>query len=97
MPAYVIVKITIHDPVKYEEYKLLTPATIAAYGGRFIVRGGEAEILEGNPSPGRIVVLEFPDTETAKRWWNSPEYTPAKELRQSIASTEMVLVEGFGG
>jgi uncharacterized protein (DUF1330 family) len=94
MPAYVIVEIEIHDPEQYEEYKRLTPASIAAYEGRFAVRGGFTEILEGGWNPNRIVVLEFPTVEKAKSWWASPEYAPAKELRQRIARTEMIVVEG---
>lgn len=94
MPAYVIVNISIYDHVEYEEYKKLTPASIAEYDGKFIVRGGTTEILEGSPSVGRIVLIEFPNAERAKTWWNSPEYAPAKQMRQRSAATEMILVEG---
>ncbi len=68
MPAYVIVEISIHDLQEYEAYKKLTPATIAAYDGRFVVRGGQTETLEGDWKPERIVVLEFPTVERAKEW-----------------------------
>jgi uncharacterized protein (DUF1330 family) len=95
MSAYVIVDVQIQDHTSYEEYKKLTPASIKAYNGKFIVRGGKTETLEGNWEPGRVVVLEFPDAETAKNWWSSPEYTPAKEIRQRSASTKMILVEGL--
>jgi uncharacterized protein (DUF1330 family) len=95
MPAYVIVDVKISDPVAYEEYKKLTPASIAAYQGQFIVRGGAAEILEGDRKPGRIVVLEFPDAERARQWWNSEEYAAAKLIRQRASSTEMILVDGI--
>jgi uncharacterized protein (DUF1330 family) len=94
MSAYVIVEIDIHDAEQYEEYKRLTPASINAYGGRFVVRGGKTEILEGDWNPKRIVVLEFIDAETAKKWWDSPEYSKAKALRQKIATTNMIIVEG---
>jgi uncharacterized protein (DUF1330 family) len=94
MAAYVIVEVDIKDHQTYEEYKKLTPSAIAAYGGRFVVRGGTAETLEGEWQPGRIVVLEFNDTATAKKWWNSPEYTPAKHIRQRSANTRMIVVEG---
>ncbi|KAB2880241.1 DUF1330 domain-containing protein [bacterium] len=95
MSAYVIVDIEITDPKEYEEYKKLTPATIAAYGGRFIVRGGATETLEGDWTHGRIVVLEFSDVESAKQWWSSPEYADAKAIRQRTAKTKMIVVEGF--
>ena len=94
MPAYVIVDVAITDPATYEEYKKLTPATLAAYGGRFIVRGTPAELLEGDRPPGRVVMLEFPDLQTAKRWWSSDEYAPAKAIRQRAAVTWMVAVAG---
>lgn len=95
MPAYIIVNIEVTDPVGYEGYKILTPSTISAYGGSFIVRGGAAEVLEGSRQPGRIVVLEFPDTDRAKEWWNSAEYAEAKLIRQRTAKTEMFVVEGL--
>lgn len=95
MPAYVIVEVEINDPREYEEYKRLTPASIAAHGGRFIVRGGKSESLEGDWNPQRIVVLEFHSVEKAKQWWNSEQYAPAKKIRQRTANTKMIVVEGF--
>jgi uncharacterized protein (DUF1330 family) len=95
MSAYVIVDVDIHDQALYEEYKKLTPGAIKAYNGTFIVRGGKTETLEGDWQPGRIVILEFPNVETAKKWWDSPEYNPAKAIRQRASSTRMILVEGF--
>ena len=95
MPTYVIVDVTITNPEEYEAYKLLTPASITAYGGRFIVRGGATETLEGKWKHGRIVVLEFPTTEQAKTWWASAEYATAKAIRQRTATTNMILVEGI--
>lgn len=94
MSAYIIVEVEVKDPVKYEDYKKLTPASIAAYGGRFIVRGGKAELIEGKQEPKRIVILEFENSERAKAWWNSPEYSEAKKLRHSTADSRMILVEG---
>ncbi len=94
MPAYVIVEVEIEDPIAYEEYKKLTPAAIAVYDGRFIVRGAKTECLEGAWNPQRIVVLEFPSVERAKEWWASPEYTKAKAIRQRAAKTKMIVVEG---
>lgn len=94
MAAYVIVEVSIHDPAAYEDYKKLTPAAVAAYGGKFVVRGGQAEILEGDWQPERIVVLEFPSVERAKEWWNSEMYTAARMIRQLAASTKMIVVQG---
>ena len=94
MPAYIIVDVKINNPEAYEEYKQLTPASIAAYGGSFIVRGGKAETLEGDWYPGRIVVLEFPNAERARQWWCSEEYAIAKLIRQGVADTRMIIVDG---
>lgn len=94
MSAYVLVDIDIHDPVEYEEYRRLATPTVARYGGRYIVRGGATEVLEGARTPHRVVVLEFPTGDDARRWWHSPEYAPAKAIRQRVATTEMILVEG---
>jgi uncharacterized protein (DUF1330 family) len=94
MPAYIAVDITIDDPQTYDRYKLLAPPSIAKYGGRYLVRGGTTTTLEGNWSPTRLVILEFPDAGAAHRWWSSPEYAEAKTLRQSCARTQMVLLDG---
>ncbi|KPJ92674.1 MAG: D-fructose-6-phosphate amidotransferase [Gemmatimonas sp. SG8_17] len=94
MAAYVIVDIEIHDAKRYEEYKKLAATTVTAYGGRYIVRGGTAEQLEGEWVPGRVVVLEFPSVDRARQWWDSAEYAPAKALRQASASTRMIVVQG---
>ena len=95
MPAYVIVEIEIHNPIDYEEYKKLTPASIAAYDGKFVVRGAQTESLEGDWNPQRIVVLEFPSVQRAKEWWNSNDYAIAKTIRQRTAKTKMLVVGGF--
>ncbi len=97
MPAYIIVDVEIHDPVQYEDYKKLTPISLAKYQGRFIVRGGKTETLEGGWDPQRIVVLEFPNSTLAKSWWASEEYAPAKALRHRTAKSKMILVEGHSG
>ena len=94
MRAYVIVEISIHDPELYEEYKKLTPASIAEYDGKFIVRGGKTVSMEGDWKPQRIVVSEFPSVERAKEWWNSEGYEKAKKFRQASADTKMIIVEG---
>ena len=97
MPAYVLVEVEVADPIEYEEYKKLTPASIAAYDGKFIVRGGKTECLEGEWSPERLVVLEFPSVERAKEWWDSEAYAKAKSIRQRTATTKMLVVEGYDG
>jgi uncharacterized protein (DUF1330 family) len=95
MPAYVVVEIEVLDAGRYETYKTMVPPTLAAYGGRFVVRGGAAETLEGSWSPKRLVILEFPSAARAKEWWDSPEYAEAKALRQATARTQMIVVEGL--
>ncbi|HUQ98438.1 MAG TPA: DUF1330 domain-containing protein [Gemmatimonadaceae bacterium] len=94
MPAYIAVEIAIHDPTTYERYKGLAPPSIGMYGGRYLVRGGTTEALEGDWDPERFVILEFPTAEAARRWWNSPEYAEAKALRQKSAHTQMLLIDG---
>ena len=94
MPAYILVEVKVNDTKEYEEYKKLTPGSIAAYDGKFVVRGGVSETLEGDWSPERIVVLEFPTVERARQWWNSPEYAPAKAIRQRTANTKMIVIQG---
>jgi uncharacterized protein (DUF1330 family) len=94
VPSYVIVNVTIRDRESYERYKQLAAEAVAAYGGRYLVRGGATETLEGTWRMARLVILEFPSVERARAWWASREYGPAKALRQACADTEMVLVEG---
>jgi uncharacterized protein (DUF1330 family) len=94
MSAFVIVEVSIHDQKDYEEYKKLTPAAIAAFDGRFVVRGGQTTTLEGDWKPERIVVLEFPSVARANEWWNSETYGKAKAIRQRAANTKMIIVEG---
>lgn len=94
MPAYVIVEVSVHEPKEYEDYKKLTPATVAAFKGKFIVRGGSTTTLEGDWKPERMVVLEFPSVELANEWWNSDIYAQAKKIRQRTAKTKMIIIEG---
>lgn len=94
MAAYVIADVTVKDPEIYAEYRKHVPATIAKYGGRFLVRGGAYEPLEGDWRPGRVVVLEFPDMAAAKAWYGSEEYGPLIRLRQSASAGHVILVEG---
>lgn len=94
MPAYIVVEVDVHNPTEYEDYKKLTPGSLKNFQGKFIVRGGKTETLEGDWSPKRFVMLEFPTIELAKAWWASEEYAPAKELRQRTATSKMIVVEG---
>jgi len=95
MKAYIIVDVHITNPTLYEDYRKLTPASLIPYDGKFVVRGGSTETLEGEWNPGRVIVLEFPSVEKAKAWWSSPGYAPAKAIRQSASHTNMILVEGI--
>lgn len=94
MPAYVIVNTDIQDPARYEEYRLRAPATVHAHGGKYLARGGEMEILEGDWKPVRVVVLEFPSLQRAKEWLDSPEYQAIRPIRQKYAKCDFVLVDG---
>ena len=94
MPAYVITDMEVTDPQLFEEYKKLSPPTVAQYGGKFLARGGRTETLEGAWSPRRLVILEFPDMAKARAWLDSPEYAPARRLRQLSSNSNIVLVEG---
>ena len=94
MAAYVIVEIQIVDPVGYEEYKKLASATVEKYGGKYIVRGGKTEVLEGDWKPKRIVVLRFESMQRAKEWLNCEEYHEPRKMRHRTAKTKMILVEG---
>lgn len=94
MPAYIVVDVTITDPIAFGEYKTLTPAAIAAHGGRFLAVGGRAETLEGDWPATRMAILEFPDYATAKRFYDSPEYRKAREVRKNAADFKMMLVDG---
>ncbi|MGH7662336.1 MAG: DUF1330 domain-containing protein [Vulcanimicrobiaceae bacterium] len=94
MKAYVIGDIEMHDSARYDEYRKQVLPTIEKYGGRFLVRGGAAETLEGDWKPRRIVVLEFPDMSALKAWYNSPEYAPLIELRQSASRGSLIAMEG---
>ena len=95
MGAYVIVEITINDAELYEEYKKLTPASIAEFDGRFIVRGGKTVTMEGDWKPQRIVIAEFPSLGKAQEWWHSEGYEKAKKIRHASADTKMIIVEGI--
>ena len=94
MSAYVIAEIDITDPAAYEDYRRQVPDVIARYGGKYIVRGGRVEPLEGGWSPKRIAVVEFPSMEQALKFYRSPEYAPLITIRQKASRGKLVIVEG---
>ncbi len=94
MSAYVIVEIDILDPAGYEEYKKLASATVEKYGGKYIVRGGRTEVLEGDWDPKRIVVLEFESMQRAREWLYCKDYSEPRKMCHRTAKTNMVVVEG---
>ena len=94
MAAYMIARINVTDMDRYNEYTKVTPGIIAKYGGRFIVRGGETVTLEGPEEKWRIVVVEFPDLQKAKDFYNSADYADAKKIREGAALAQFVAIEG---
>jgi uncharacterized protein (DUF1330 family) len=94
MPAYIIAEVAVTNPTGYEAYRPLAGASIAQYGGKFLVRGGKAELIEGSPDPARVVVIEFADIDAAKRWYYSPEYQEALKIRLANSTGRVLLVEG---
>jgi uncharacterized protein (DUF1330 family) len=94
MAAYVIGEIEVTDPATYEEYRRQVMAVVTKYGGKFLVRGGRVETLEGGWTPRRFVALEFPSMEQAQKWYRSPEYAPLIELRKRASRGKLIIVEG---
>ena len=94
MPAYVIGRVNVTDPEQYSKYTAESPGSIAEFGGRFIVRGGDRTTFEGPEEGRRMVVLEFDSAEQAKAWYHSERYARVRALRAGAAEMEMVLVEG---
>jgi uncharacterized protein (DUF1330 family) len=94
MSAYVIAEIEVTDPAGYEDYRKQVLAVVTKYGGKFLVRGGKVDPKEGGWAPKRIVVLEFPSLEQARKWYGSPEYAPLIALRQRASKGKLILVEG---
>ena len=92
--AYVIADIDVTDPERFARYRELSTPAAATYGGRFIVRGGASDLLEGDWQAGRVVILEFDSVEDARRWYDSPEYQQARAVRQSASTSSFLLVEG---
>ena len=97
MAAYAIVDMTVTDTAKIADYRKLAEASVATYGGRFLVRGGHCETVDGDWKPQRVVVIEFPGLDQARRWRSSPEYANACKIRDQAAKTRMLLVEGMAG
>jgi uncharacterized protein (DUF1330 family) len=95
MAAYLIADVEVIDQTAYEQYRQKAPATIAAYGGRYVARGGTTEVLEGSWSPRRCVIVEFPSMEQLKAWWASPEYTPLRAIRELAARSNLVATQGL--
>jgi uncharacterized protein (DUF1330 family) len=95
MTVYLIGDVEVLDKVTYEEYRQRVPATIAAYGGRYIARGGATEVLEGSWSPKRCVLIEFPSMAQLKAWWDSPEYVPLRAIRQRSTRSNLIVTEGL--
>jgi uncharacterized protein (DUF1330 family) len=94
MPAYLIAEIDVHDPAAFEEYRKRVPATIAAYGGRYLVRGGNTEVVEGSWKPKRLIVLEFPSMARAREWYASADYQAVLPLRTRASAGDAIFVEG---
>jgi uncharacterized protein (DUF1330 family) len=94
MPAYVIAEVEITNPEGYKEYTALVPATIEKHGGRFLARGGKAQVLEGEWPEVRRVIIEFPSVEAARKWWDSPDYARPKALRRANSKGRLLLIEG---
>jgi uncharacterized protein (DUF1330 family) len=95
MAAYVLANVEVIDAEGFAAYREAVPATIAKYGGRYLARGGSTIVPEGAMSPKRVVLLEFPDLETARAWFDSPEYRPLLELRQRTAKTDVWIINGL--
>ncbi len=96
MPGYVVAEVDITDPAAYEEYRKRVPATVEKYGGKYLVRGGAIETKEGGWAPSRFVVIEFSSVDQARRWYDSPEYRPAREIRQRAAKSKVIIAAGLG-
>ena len=95
MPAYVIADVEVTDPELFAEYRELVESTVNAYGGRYIARGGETALLEGDRAPNRTVIIEFPSMERAKAWHGSDEYAHPKDMRIRSTNSHVIIVEGL--
>ena len=94
MAAYVIADVDVTDPDLFAEYRKLVSPIVDAFGGKYLVRGGGSEAVEGDWTPHRTVVIEFPSVERAREWYDSPEYAPARDMRFRSANTSLIIVDG---
>ena len=94
MTAYIIVDLEVTDPELFDQYRAAVPATISAYGGKYLVRGGALEVLEGPWQPKRVIVLQFDSMARLKEWYGSPDYAPLRSLRAKCAKTNVIAIEG---
>ena len=94
MAAYVVNEITVTDPTVFQTYVAQVPPTLAPFGGRYLVRSGASEAIEGE-APGRLVILEFPDRETAKAWRASPAYQAILPIRDASSTSRVYVVDGY--
>jgi len=94
MPAYVISEVEPRDAALFERYREMAPQTIERFGGRYIVRAGVAELVEGSPPPKALVIVEFPDMARAREWYASPEYAQALKVRAGALERRLIFVEG---
>lgn len=94
MAGYVILDVSVTDPALFAQYKEMAPPSVAAYGGRYVVRGGDTQVMEGDWSPQRVVILEFESVSVARQWLESPEYSEARALRQRSAEANVIIVDG---
>jgi uncharacterized protein (DUF1330 family) len=97
MAGYLIANLEIHDPATFARYREQVSPLIAQFGGRYIVRGGDLQVLEGQLPFQRLVVLEFPSLAEARRFYDSPEYQPVMQLRLDSCKSDVVLVDGYSG
>ena len=94
MSAYVISEVEVRDAAGFEAYRTIAAKAIAQYGGRYLVRGGAASVVEGSPLPKTIIVVEFPTMERLREWYASPEYAEALKVRQTAIDRRLIFVEG---
>jgi uncharacterized protein (DUF1330 family) len=95
MTAYLLADIEVTDPQAYESYKKGVVASIDAFGGRYIARGGNTEVLEGTWTPRRLVIVEFPSMQRLKEWYGSADYRPFRDMRQTVSVSNLVITEGL--
>ena len=96
MPAYFIADLEVTDAAEFERYRPLAAASIARHGGRYVVRGGQVDLVEGGPEPKRIVILEFADADAVRRWYDSADYQAALKIRLASAKGRAFIVDGVG-